>query len=160
QTNPRTGQRPLRCGLLLRCHQCVVELFRTHTCSPRADALPILLESRPFFHCAEHQAETDRRTDIDIGGAESVAKQIFLLGYGPFERIHRLLECAVTHHTFASRRNYEIERLIAYRGFDWTRGEEHPAVIWCALTVTRRRCELGRREGVGEISTDRRGLGD
>ena len=65
----------LTCRLRL-CYQRVVELSGARIGRAGADALPILLEGRPFFDGLEHQAKADLRADIDIGGGELVADQI------------------------------------------------------------------------------------
>src|SRR5215471_5123303 len=54
----------------------VIELCRARVGRPGADPLPIALESGAPLQHAEHHAETNLRTDIEIGGAEPITHQV------------------------------------------------------------------------------------
>ena len=62
-------------------------LWRAHA-GTGADALPVALEGGALFDRAEHQAEADLRSDIDIGRGETVADEIIAARYRGFEHVH------------------------------------------------------------------------
>ena len=89
------------------------------------------------------------RSDIDVGGGEAVARDIFGTLELGFERGQRLLARAVADHPDLFGTNRDAERLVGDRSLERAGGEEHPAVIGAAQARAMRRRKAGLGKGGG-----------
>src|SRR5580700_5527377 len=156
---PYDWRSPSAGGLLLR-YLRVVKLLGANTSRTAAEPLPILLEGWTLFDHSEHHAKAELRADIEISGGKTVAGQIMSLRHGVFERFQNQREIAIAHHPLALERHDDAERLVARRGLERAGGEEQPAVIRRAQSMSGRRRQAHLWKRIGQVGADGRSLGD
>jgi hypothetical protein len=143
-----------------RRHRCVVQRGGPLVGRALLEPLPIGLECRAGLHATELQPPADLETDIDVGRAEAVAGHIGSTAHRRVERLHHILEAAITRHLAAFGWREQAERSRRDGCLDRAGREEQPAMIICARGCAGRRFQSRFGKGVGQIGADRRAFGD